>query len=131
METVDYQEFHDAAKELMEFWCPTKNSEWVKVTQVPVDESQPWKGLEKVPVAVECRIIFLETRDRVEEFNITQYIPETELVSDSTFAIFHPQGFDPGEGDTVTNLRGQHFTCFKVRAIAPHNEPILYIATLT
>ena len=131
METFDYAEFHTMAKELMDYFCPEENSTWTRIVKTFVDPTKPFKGETKMPQDNSCKIIYLETRDRVEEFNLTQFIPESELASDATFGFMHPQGFEPEPGDTVKNLRGQHFTAKKVRAIAPVNEPIFYILTLT
>lgn len=131
MSTV-YDRISASAQRVIERFTPNgNNATWYKSAKTIPDPDKPWRKIHSLPSETPFRIIFIESRDRVEEFNLTDILDETELKFDGTFGIFHPQGFDPEPlNDYLIKTDGANLTCRFVRKYAPENQTLLYIVGL-
>lgn len=121
-----YNDIKKVVFDLINFFTPSgNNAVWVKPISTTPDPNKPWRQ-EKTTQETPFRLVYIESQNRLQEFNRTQFFDERELSKSTVFGIFHPQGFEV-ELDDVCVHQDQNLRVTAIQRYAPENEVLVWI----
>ena len=121
-----YRDIKQVVLTLIDFFTPSgNNAVWHKqVTTLP-DPDKPWQQ-EKSTTKTPFRLVYIESQNRLQEFNRSQFFDEKELSVSTVFGIFYPQGFEV-ELDDICVHDGRQLRVTSIQKYAPELEVLVWI----